>query len=273
VLEVLATSVALPTLIFTALLALSMAFWGLVLAGAVDLDGSGAEGAAKGALEGAAKGAMEGAAKGALEGAAKGAAEAATHGSVEGATKGATEGSPLAQILLALGFHRAPATLILSLFSLFGWLTSTLLSISVAPSLASLPGWLVKALIFLVSSVVAFFATSVASRPVAPLFTVRNARKHEHLVGQVATVSTGRVDGKFGQAKVELGGAELILEVRHSVAGMVARGDRVLIVAFDAETNAFEVEPMEPGRRIAIEDDSPEQDADSTEREKRAGST
>ena len=73
--EVLAASVAFPTVVFTALLAISLAYWLLVLVGAVDLDGGDVEGAAKGAMEGAAKAAMEGAAKGALEGAAKASAE------------------------------------------------------------------------------------------------------------------------------------------------------------------------------------------------------
>ncbi|MEL7370031.1 MAG: glycine zipper family protein, partial [Myxococcota bacterium] len=74
---------AMPTVVFTALLGIVIVYWLFVVIGALDvdmidvgadLDGI-AEGAAEGAMEGAAEGAMEGATEGAMEGAAEGATE------------------------------------------------------------------------------------------------------------------------------------------------------------------------------------------------------
>lgn len=253
-LEVLAAAVAFPTVVFTALLAISLGYWLFVLVGAIDGGGGEAEGAAKGAMEGAVKGALEGAANGAVEGAAKGAVEGAAD-----AAHGHGEGGVLATLLLAIGFQRAPATLLLSLFSLFGWIASTLLSLWVGPA----AGWAPRALVLAAASVVGLIGTAVASRPVAPLFAVRGARRHAELVGQIAVVSTGRVDATFGQAKLETGGAELILDVRCD-GGRLERGDRVLVVGWSATAQAFDVEPLDPAsvRPLRVGEPGAEQDPD-----------
>jgi hypothetical protein len=249
--EVLTTAVALPTVLFTVLLSLSVVYWGLVVAGAVDLDGSdgAAEGSLKGVTEGALKGATEGALKGAAEGALKGAAEGVLD-STDGA-HGPTHGPPdgaLGTLLSALGFSRAPATVVLSLVGVFGWVTSTLSTLTLVPALP-LPSWLSKVLVLALSLVVALFATSFAVRPLAPLFRVHKAARSAGLVGRTATVSTGRVGRSFGQAQVDDGGAGLILDVRHDVEGLLRKGDRVLLVHFDEAQNAFEVEPLDPTAR------------------------
>ena len=249
--EVLTTAVAWPTVLFTVLLALSIVYWGLVVVGAVDLDGSdgAAEGSLKGATEAAFKGAAEGALKGAAEGALKGAAEGVLDASSDGA-HGATHGAPdgaLGTLLTALGFSRVPATVVLSLVGVFGWVTSTLSTLTLVPALP-LPAWLSKLAVLALALVVSMVATSFAVRPLAPLFRVHKAARSAGLVGRTATVSTGRVGRSFGQAQVDDGGAGLILDVRHDVEGLLRKGDRVLLVHFDEGQNAFEVEPLDPVR-------------------------
>lgn len=246
---ILAIAASFPTVIFTVLLGLSLIYWLFVIVGAVDLDSS-ADGAldgvagAKGAVEGAAKGVLEGAAKGALEGSVKGALEAkAGLGDVDGGDIDADipDGGVLATLASALRLRDAPVTVVISLFSLFGWMLSSLAVMTLGGRL-DLPSWLFAIPVLLGSSIVALLLTSLAVRPIAPIFQTRHAKRHVHLVGRIAVVSTGRVDAGFGQATLEDGGAGLIVQVRADPQLGLKRGDRCLIV--DEEGGVFRIEKM-----------------------------
>ncbi|XXX72953.1 glycine zipper family protein [Sorangium sp. So ce134] len=245
--EVLAASLAFPTVIFTVLLALALIYWLFVLLGALDLDLlGGAHGDATphlGGLEGAAKGALEGAAKGALEGAAKGALEGAAKG-VAGAADGA---DGVGALLVALELHRVPATVTLTLIAAFGWFTSALATMLAGPLWlgAGLPHWALGLAVLAGSLVVAVLLTSLAVRPLAPLFVTRHAQSKKDLVGRVCVISTGRVDERFGQAVIDEGGASHILDVRCDTPGALRRGDRALLVSWDPGAEVFSVEPLD----------------------------
>ncbi len=245
---ILAIAASFPTVIFTVLLGLSLIYWVFVLVGAVDLDS-----AADGAIDGAAKGVLEGAAKGALEGAAKGVLEGSVKGALE-AKSGVADGfdghdvdadlpdsGVLATLASALRLRDAPVTVVVSFFSLFGWMLSSLAVMTFAGALG-LPAWLLSIPILLGSAILSLILTSFAVRPIAPLFQTRHAKRHVHLVGRVAVVSTGRVDQGFGQATLEDGGAGLIVQVRADPALDLRRGDRCLIV--DEEGGLFRIEKM-----------------------------
>ncbi|WP_437791198.1 glycine zipper family protein [Sorangium sp. So ce693] len=244
--EVLAASLAFPAVIFTVLLALALIYWLFVLLGALDLDLlGGAHGDAApdlGGLEGAAKGALEGAAKGALEGAAKGAAE----GLADGAD-GADGAHGVGSLLAALELHRVPATVTLSLIATFGWFTSALSTVLVGPLWLGwgLPGWTLGLAVLAGSLVAAVLLTSLAVRPLGPLFVTRHAQSKKDLVGRVCVISTGRVDERFGQATIDEGGASHILDVRCDTPGALRRGDRALLVSWDPDREVFGVEPLD----------------------------
>ncbi|WP_437730544.1 glycine zipper family protein [Sorangium sp. So ce1335] len=269
--EVLAASLMFPAVIFTVVLALALIYWLFVLLGALDLDLLGGahgdaapdlgalEGATKGALEGATKGALEGATKGALEGATKGALEGSAKGALEGSAKGALEGSAkgmadvgdgahgAGSLLVALKLHRVPATVSLTLVAAFGWFSSVLSTMLVEPAWlgAGLPRWALGLAVLAGSLTVALLLTSLAVRPIAPLFVTRHAQAKKDLVGRVCVISTGRVDERFGQAVIEEGGASHILDVRCDTPGALRRGDRALLVSWDPNGEVFGVEPLD----------------------------
>ncbi len=265
-----------PTVLFTIVLGVASIYWLFVVLGALDLnilggaeDGiDGAIGAAKGASEGALDG-MAGAAKGASEGAfdgmagaAKGASEGALDGhgfhgadgghgvdghGLDGADADGLHGGHAGEafsLIGALRLRRAPITVVITFFSLFGWITSIFLTTTVAP-LVSMPVWLSGALMLLLATTAALLCTSVAIRPLERFFAVHTAKSAKDFVGQVGVVSTGYVDTTFGQATLEDGGAGLILQVRCDDTTL-KRGDRVLLVGFDKETGCYDVEPFEP---------------------------
>jgi hypothetical protein len=125
-------------------------------------------------------------------------------------------------------------------------LTSIALSFSVASFAPHLDIWPVRAAIAVVAPIVSVFLSSLAIRPLAPLFVVHNATGNHDLIGKVVTIRTGSVDTRFGEATLqEGGGSDLVLRVRVDEDGGLGRGDQALIVAWDEEREAFTVAPME----------------------------
>ncbi|WP_437708091.1 glycine zipper family protein [Sorangium sp. So ce448] len=245
--EVLAASLAFPAVIFTVALALALIYWLFVLLGAVDLDLlGGAHGHAApdlGGIEGAAKGALEGAAKGSLEGAVKGSLESAATGTADGVDGAEDAGS----LLAALQLHRVPATVSLTLIAAFGWFTSALSTVLLEPLWLGwgLPGWTLGVAVLAGSLVAAVLSTSLAVRPLGPLFVTRHGQSKKDLVGRMCVISTGRVDERFGQATIDEGGASHILDVRCDTPGALRRGDRALLVSWDPDREIFSVEPLD----------------------------
>jgi hypothetical protein len=107
-----------------------------------------------------------------------------------------------------------------------------------------LPAVAVSALVFLASFVASLLATSASIRPLAPLFATKQGTRHKELVGKVVRITTGRVDGKFGEGHLDDGAAGLQLQVRCADPDALARDDEALILGWDPKTESFEVEPM-----------------------------
>jgi hypothetical protein len=213
---------AMPTGIFTILLALVLLYWLFFMFGLFDLD-----------LLGSADGALEGAAEGALEGAA----EAAAEGAAEGALTGGLGG-----ILGALRLRSVPVTVSLSFVVFFAWLTSHLLRGWLD---SALPGGLLEVLVFIGAVAVGVFGASLAVRPFARLFVEHRARGSADLVGQIVVITTGRVDERFGQGRC-MTADSLLLDVRAPSRLGLKRGDKALIVAWDEEHRTFAIEPADP---------------------------
>jgi hypothetical protein len=95
------------------------------------------------------------------------------------------------------------------------------------------------------SGLVGLVAARLGAQPLVPVFQQASGRERASLIGEVARVRTGRVDDRFGQAEVHVGGDHLVVEVRDDVAGRaVERGAEVLLVSFDRQRDAFVVEPL-----------------------------
>lgn len=223
----------LPTVLFTVPLGCALVYWVLVLSGVLDLD-------ALDHLFHGADAALDGVADGVAEGAAKAAAEGAAH----------VVGGEALDFLAFLKLRSVPVTISASFIALYGYGLSYLGARFLAPLVPG-PGWLGGAAVFVLATMLATLAASITVRPLGGLLAVDHAKRRQDLLGHTATISTGRVDGRFGQATLEDGGAGLILQVRYDAkpgAPELRRGDPVLIVHFDEARDAFVVEPMQrPG--------------------------
>jgi hypothetical protein len=245
---------AFPTVFFTVLFGIVMGYWLTVIIGAVGIDlldgdfGAGAlEGGAKAAVEGGVKAAFEGGAKAALEGGAKAAMEGGAKAAMEGGAKASLEGGAKAStsFIEVLGLGGVPVTVSLSFLIFFSWLLSLAITQPAKEALGVLPGALLSAGVGMLSLVAGTVAAGFAVRPLRPMFAIHHAPRRSALLGRVCTINSGRVDGKFGHATIEDGGAGHILNVVCDKANELTRGSQAVLLQYDSARDAYEVEPVD----------------------------
>ncbi len=256
--SLLAAFIAYPTVVFTALLGLALVYWIFVILGALDIDMFDADGLFDGAdaLEGA-DGALDGAfdgVDGALEGAdaldgvgALKGADGVLDGALEGADAlDAVEGADGATGLLhALKLRRAPITVTFSFIALFGFIFSYLAMAYIAPIIgAVVPTWVFGSGVLVGAFLLSLPLTSLATKPLEPVFKSVTAKGRHDFVGSVVRVRTGRVDEGFGQADLTDGGSHMVIPVRIDTSTL-KRGDEALIIDYDSEREAYIVEAYE----------------------------
>jgi hypothetical protein len=203
--EFLATILAFPTVVFTALLALVTLYWLLVVVGALDLDVLDAD----------------------LD--------------VDGAGEGG-----LSAALSAAGLGGVPVTIVLSLVVLFAWVLSAT-GAGVVTRAFGQPGALGGAAVALAALGLAVAATAIVARPLRRLFDAPRALENRRLVGRVCTITTQRVDGRFGQAEIADGGAGLLVPVRCTEPNDLTRGSAALIFDYCDEDGTFQVARLDDG--------------------------
>ncbi|MCG5051970.1 MAG: YqiJ family protein [Myxococcales bacterium] len=198
-----AAALAYPTVLWTVALGFVLLYWLLVAGGSLDVEALGG---------------------------ADGVGDAA--GTPADAGLGAAAG-----LFNFLGLRHVPLTVYGTAVALFNFVACHF-TLALTGPVALLPG----AIIAFGLLVVSLPLCGVLVRPLRPLFKVHEAPRRAHLVGKLGEVATGRVDARFGQARVDDGGAGLIVEIRSTPATALARGERVVLVAWDVKREAFEVE-------------------------------
>lgn len=241
--------VSFPTAPFTVALGVAVLYWLLVIVGAagVDLlDGAG-DGAAAGVK--AAGEALGGGLKAAGEalGGAKGAADVLAAGKA-----GAEAAQAKAGLLDTLGLGGVPVTVAFTALTFFAWATSVGVVTWLRPD-ALLPQLGVFAGALLAGLVVG----SAVTRPLRRVFSSPEGRRRNQLVGHLCTVTSTKVDAGFGTAEVSDGGAAIAVHVVCHKQNSLKKGDRALLIAYDAEKDVYDAEPLdflEPHEVKALDD-------------------
>lgn len=225
-----AAALVYPTVLWTVALGFVILYWLLVAGGALDVDGLHGAGDASAHAADAAFHAAHAAADGA-------------HAAVDAAAgDGHHVISDAAGLMGKLGLRQVPLTVLgtaLVLLNFWG----CHFAIRVTGPLSLLRGSLLMIVVFALSLPIA----GLLCRPLRPLFKVHEAPTRAQVIGKMGVISTGRVDARFGQAKVDDGGAGLIVEVRAATGNALERGERVVLVAWNAEAQAYEVERFDAG--------------------------
>lgn len=146
-------------------------------------------------------------------------------------------------LLARLGLDGVPLTLMLTLLSFAGWVVTYfvhLLLLSRLPGVVGLPLGLAT---LLGSLVVAVLITNVSLRPLRPLFARLDTPDTRSLIGATGVVTSFQVNATSGVASVEDGGAGLLLQVRAQPPNQPKRGERVVLIAYNAAENSYLVIP------------------------------
>jgi hypothetical protein len=252
--EFIAAIVSFPTIVFTVALFVVVGYWLLALIGGLGsdfLDGAaGKIDAVAGKVDGAVE-AMAGKVDGAVDamaGKVDGSVDAMA-GKVDGAADGAAgkvdavTASGGESLLTALGFGKAPATLVITMLTVFAWTLSTLGTLWAHEF--GVAGPVVLGGIGLGAMLLAGIFSGLIARALGRTFKRHQPIKRGELVGKIATVSTGRVDERFGQAHLHEDGAELVIDVRCPTPNTLVRHVKVVIVSYDAENHLYTVEAFE----------------------------
>lgn len=146
----------------------------------------------------------------------------------------------VAGLLVRFGLFGVPMIIMLSFFGLFGWIISYLVvHYLFGDLLGTLWRFPLGLVVLLGASYCSAWITAYAIRPMRKIFEQAHATHNKQLIGQHAVVRTSRVDEKFGEAVLEDGGAGLILQVRSADEQPLSKGDRVVLLEYEAEGNFY----------------------------------
>ncbi|WP_416777043.1 ubiquinone biosynthesis protein UbiH [Xenorhabdus budapestensis] len=143
--------------------------------------------------------------------------------------------------LTKLGLTGIPVTIIITLMTLIGWPLSyfsehLMLRFIETDVLRYLLG---TATLFIVGFI-ALLLTTILLRPLQPtLSRLNRSNSVDNLIGKVAEVRSPIVTEQRGEALMNHNGANLILQVRVPESDGIVRGDRVVLISYDATTNSY----------------------------------
>ncbi|HEY5849304.1 MAG TPA: hypothetical protein VIT62_00850 [Lysobacter sp.] len=197
------TCLTFPTLVYSIVLAVCVAYWGLAATGLVDADGP------DGMLGG------------------------------DGDSDG--EAAGVAAMLSRLGLSGVPVMLVATVLSFIGWLGTYFVQLLVLQHLPGALRIVVGIAVAVAMLVPGLFATSLLLRPLSRLLLKLRPPADPSIIGRTATVRTPSVDAGYGQATVDDGGAGLVLQVRHHESGRFKRGDRVVLIEYIDAQHAYRV--------------------------------
>lgn len=197
------TCLTFPTLLYSIVLAVCVAYWGLAATGLVDADGP--------------------------------------DGLLGGDGDGDGDAAGVAAMLAKLGLAGVPVMLVATVLSFIGWLGTYFVQLLVLQHLPGGLRIVAGIAVAVAMLVPGLFATSLLLRPLSRLLLKLRPPADPSIIGRTATVSTPSVDAGYGQATVDDGGAGLVLQVRHHESGRFKRGDRVVLIEYLDAQHAYRV--------------------------------
>lgn len=148
----------------------------------------------------------------------------------------------IAGLIMKFGLHGVPITITLSILTLFGWFISYYAVYFLSDFFGDgIFRFIYGAGVFIAALLMATKITSLLIKPLKPLFKKMEQSTDKLVLGQVAVVRTSRVDDAFGEALLEDGGAGLILKVRATNGNTFKKNDRVVLLEYIDEKNAYRV--------------------------------
>ncbi len=154
----------------------------------------------------------------------------------------ADSGADLSGLLSTFGLSGVPLTLGLSLLFFFAWSLSLVGVTWLLPYFDNELYLLSSKIALLVLSfIISVFITGRITRLLSRVFVVHEAESNHALPGRHCIVNSLSVTDQFGQAKVDDGGAGLIISVRCQKGEAFNKGEEAVIYQYDAEKNIYHI--------------------------------
>ena len=201
------TITSFPTVIYTGLLLFCLLYWMIAMLGMVDIDFLDLD----------------------------------LDGDID-AGEGADAQHALAGLLLKLGLHGVPLTIILTILAMISWLIcyySSYLAASLLPD--GIIQYAVGVPILLAATYISALITGQIIKPIRTMFSKLDVDETKHLLGQSVIVRSAVVNSERGEAFMNDGGAGLILNIRATGADQFEKGDEVVLFEKIDERNSYRV--------------------------------
>ena len=242
------TITSFPTVPLTVVLGVVVGYWLFALVTGAAFHSGGDLDAVTGGIKAAGEGASD-----AVLGAIKGSAEAIAgghdaageglgevgHGDGPADAQADHDGGESGGLFSFLGLGKVPVTITGSLVVLLAWTASTLTALSVHPVALAF-----QLAVLLGALMVGLMGTAVLLRPLGKALDASKPARRRDSLGQICTITSGRVDATVGTASVADGAAGLNVHVVCPKANTLKKGDRALLVDFDATKDVYEIEPV-----------------------------
>ena len=247
--EFLALALSFPTVVFSTLLLVVLAYWCFVILGALDIDAFDFDADLDPDVD------LDLDLDADVDVDADLDVDADMDADVDGDIDGHAHGLGLGNIVNALGLGGVPITIVFSALVLFGWVLSMLVT---GPLWGSISGGVLGvgmgSLLGLAAFVGAIPLASAATRPLKGLFVVHQAPRRKTFVGRTCTVTTQRVDDHFGQAEIADGGAGLLVQVRCNRENELTKDSEAIVFEYDRKREVYLVAPIGDAR-LAVDED------------------
>jgi len=153
-------------------------------------------------------------------------------------SSGSASGSAgiLNSLLVYFNLGQIPVTILGSIFVLFLWVISlTMFFVLKRPADG------MQLMLLIPYALWALFVTKFVTNPLKGFLNVKSGISKRKTIGQVCTVLSDIEDGRIGQGSVETGGAPLLVTISVKGTRKFKKGDKVLIAQKDAHKNLYYV--------------------------------
>lgn len=147
----------------------------------------------------------------------------------------------LASLLNKFGLGGVPLMVVFTFIALVGWSVCYLTELHLLRGMTGVTGALARTGSLVGGLLLSIPVARAALSPVRALMRRNRPVSQAPLLGRIATVRSPEITQSSGTAEVEDGGAGLILQVRHATPGLFVRGDRVVLIEYLHDHNAYRV--------------------------------
>lgn len=153
--------------------------------------------------------------------------------------------------LMKFGLHGVPVMVVFTIIAIVGWLFCYFTDLFL---LRALPVGLIAGVARTATAIGGLVVSIPVGRlvltPVRRMLHRYEPASQRPLLGRYAIVRSPEITRESGTAEVDDGGAGLILQVRADVPGQFVRGDRVVLIEYLEDHNAYRVMSAEAFERL-----------------------